>query len=59
MKLVDIRKKGLCVLIFKGFLYFSVEFGLDGGFVYVIEDEVLFFLYFGKEIIGGMFDFEL
>lgn len=58
VKLVDTRKKGLRVSIPKGLPYFSVEFGLDGGFAHVIEDEALFPLYFGKEIIGGMLDLE-
>ena len=31
-----------------GFPYFSVDFGLDGGFAHVIEDEQLFPHYFGK-----------
>lgn len=47
------------MVIFKGLLYFCVEFGLDGGFVYVIEEEDLFLYYFGKEIVGGMLDLEL
>lgn len=58
MKLVDTRKKGLRASVPKGLPYFSVEFGLDGGFAHVIEDETLFPLYFGKEIIGGMLDLE-
>lgn len=32
---------------------------MDGGFVYVIEEEELFLYYFGKEIFGGMLDLEL
>lgn len=58
VKLVDTRKKGLRASVPKGLPYFSVEFGLDGGFAHVIEDETLFPLYFGKEIIGGMLDLE-
>ncbi|XP_028519021.1 CWF19-like protein 2 [Exaiptasia diaphana] len=57
-KLVDTSKKGLLGSIPKGLPYFSVEFGLDGGFAHVIEEEHLFPHYFGKEIIGGMLDLE-
>lgn len=32
----------------KGFPYFSVNFGLDGGFAHAIEDEKKFSFYFGK-----------
>ena len=32
----------------KGLAYFAVEFGLDGGFAHVIEDDDRFPHYFGK-----------
>ena len=32
----------------KGFPYFSVDFGLQGGFAHVIEDEKDFPFYFGR-----------
>lgn len=32
----------------KGLPYFAVEFGLDGGFAHVIEEEQNFHHYFGK-----------
>ncbi|XP_031549332.1 CWF19-like protein 2 isoform X2 [Actinia tenebrosa] len=57
-KLVDTKEKGLRGSIPKGLPYFSVEFGLDGGYAHVIEDEHAFPHYFGKEIIGGMLDLE-
>ena len=57
-KLIDTRKKGLRASVPKGLPYFSVEFGLDGGFAHVIEEEELFPHYFGKEILGGMLDLE-
>lgn len=41
----------------KGLPYFAVEFGSDGGFGHIIEDES-FPHYFGKEIVGGMLDLE-
>ncbi|KAB0351138.1 hypothetical protein FD754_015995 [Muntiacus muntjak] len=42
----------------RGLPYFSVNFGLQGGFAHVIEDQHKFPHYFGKEIIGGMLDIE-
>ncbi|XP_072040204.1 CWF19-like protein 2 isoform X2 [Amphiura filiformis] len=57
-KLIDTRNKGLRKSVPTGFPYFSVDFGLDGGFAHIIEDEQLFPHYFGKEIIGGMMDVE-
>ncbi|XP_072170792.1 CWF19-like protein 2 [Diadema setosum] len=57
-KLVDTRKKGIRSSIPRGFPYFSVDFGLDGGFAHVIEDEQTFPHYFGKEVIGGLLDVE-
>lgn len=57
-KLVDTRGKEVQKCIPKGLPYFSVDFGLDGGFAHVVEDEALFPTYFGREIIGGMLDVE-
>ncbi|XP_038055483.1 CWF19-like protein 2 [Patiria miniata] len=57
-KLVDTRKKDIRKSVPQGFPYFSVDFGLDGGFAHVIEDDKVFPHYFGKEIIGGMIDLE-
>ncbi|XP_064636752.1 CWF19-like protein 2 [Lineus longissimus] len=57
-KLVDIRQKDIRRSVPKGFPYFSVDFGLQGGFAHVIENEKIFPKYFGKEIIGGMLDLE-
>lgn len=54
--LVDTRTKGLRKSIPKGFPYFSVSFGTDGGFAHVIEDENIFPQYFGPEIIGNIVD---
>jgi len=39
-----------------GLPYFAVDFGLDGGFAHVIENESMFPAYFGREIVGGMID---
>ncbi|XP_070554137.1 CWF19-like protein 2 isoform X2 [Ptychodera flava] len=57
-KLVDTRQKDIRRSIPKGLPYFSVEFGLGGGFAHVIEDNQTFPHYFGKEVIGGMLDLE-
>lgn len=58
-KVVDISAKlGLSSAVPKGLPYFAVEFGGDGGFAHVIEEEESFAHYFGKEIIGGMLDLE-
>jgi len=57
-KLVDISKKDIRHSIPKGFPYFAVDFGLQGGFATVIEDEQTFPSYFGTEIVGGMIDAE-
>ncbi len=46
-KLIDTRAKGLRRCVPKGFAYFNVAFGLDGGFAHVIEDEELFPRHFG------------
>lgn len=43
----------ICVIfqIPKGFPYFAVDFGMQGGFAHVIEDERQFPKYFGKVCI--------
>jgi hypothetical protein len=53
-KVIDTRVKGLRRSVPKGFPYFSVEFGMDGGFAHVVEDETQFPRYFGQEIIGSI-----
>ncbi|OWF52178.1 CWF19-like protein 2 [Mizuhopecten yessoensis] len=57
-KVVDLSQKSIRRAVPKGFPFFSVDFGLQGGFAHVIEDEQVFPRYFGKEIIGGMLDVE-
>ncbi|KAF6332848.1 CWF19 like cell cycle control factor 2 [Rhinolophus ferrumequinum] len=57
-KLIDLSSKDIRKSVPKGLPYFSVDFGLQGGFAHVIEDEHKFPRYFGKEIIGGMLDLE-
>ncbi|XP_002131055.2 CWF19-like protein 2 [Ciona intestinalis] len=57
-KLIDTRGKSVRDKIPAGLPYFAVEFGLDGGFGHVVEDEINFPFYFGREILGGMLDAE-
>ncbi|XP_059680868.1 CWF19-like protein 2 [Gavia stellata] len=57
-KLIDLSSKDVRKAVPKGLPYFSVDFGLQGGFAHVIEDQHKFPHYFGKEIIGGMLDLE-
>ncbi|KAI8788497.1 CWF19 protein 2 [Biomphalaria glabrata] len=57
-KLHSLKGKDVRRVIPKGFPYFSVDFGLEGGFATVIEDEIKFPAYFGREIVGGMIDAE-
>ncbi|KAM9319812.1 CWF19-like protein 2 [Gastrophryne carolinensis] len=57
-KLVDLSTKDIRRSVPKGLPYFSVDFGLQGGYAHVIEDQNKFPHYFGKEIIGGMLDLE-
>ena len=51
-QVIDTREKGLRRSVPKGFPYFSVSFGMGGGFAHVIEDEAQFPRHFGAEIIG-------
>ncbi|KAI3929799.1 hypothetical protein MKX01_025967 [Papaver californicum] len=53
-KLIDTSKKGLRGSIPKDFPYFHVEFGLDKGFVHVIDDESQFKSNIGINVIRGM-----
>ena len=57
-KLIDTRgcRDGVRGKVPAGLPYFAVDFGLDGGFAHVIENESLFPPYFGREIVGGMID---
>lgn len=57
-KLIDTSKKGLRQSIPIGLPYFSVDFGLDGGYAHVIEDLDKFPVHFGREIVGGLLDIE-
>ncbi|NWW41452.1 C19L2 protein, partial [Panurus biarmicus] len=47
-KLIDLSSKDIRKSVPKGLPYFSVDFGLQGGFAHVIEDQHNFPHYFGK-----------
>ncbi|NWS45843.1 C19L2 protein, partial [Probosciger aterrimus] len=47
-KLIDLSSKDIWKSVPKGLPYFSVDFGLQGGFAHVIEDQCSFPHYFGK-----------
>ncbi|XP_059123244.1 CWF19-like protein 2 [Peromyscus eremicus] len=57
-KLIDLSSKDIRKSVPRGLPYFAVDFGLQGGFAHVIENQHKFPHYFGKEIIGGMLDLE-
>ncbi|XP_028321192.1 CWF19-like protein 2 [Gouania willdenowi] len=57
-KVVDLSSKDIRQAIPRGLPYFAVDFGLQGGFAHVIENEQKFPHYFGKEVVGGMMDLE-
>uniref|UniRef100_A0A8C8S9B9 CWF19-like protein 2 n=1 Tax=Pelusios castaneus TaxID=367368 RepID=A0A8C8S9B9_9SAUR len=47
-KLIDLSSKDVRKSVPRGLPYFSVDFGLQGGFAHVIEDQFKFPHYFGK-----------
>jgi len=47
-KIIDTTGRGVKRSIPEGFPYFNVEFGIDGGYAHVIEDERKFPHYFGR-----------
>ncbi|RDX63717.1 CWF19-like protein 2, partial [Mucuna pruriens] len=53
-KLIDTSQKGLRNSIPKDFPYFHVEFGINKGFVHVIDDEKQFKSSLGLNVIRGM-----
>ncbi|KAI9526305.1 hypothetical protein NQZ68_040556 [Dissostichus eleginoides] len=57
-KVVDLSSKDIRHAVPRGLPYFAVDFGLQGGFAHVIENEHKFPHYFGKEVVGGMMDLE-
>ncbi|CAL9683876.1 unnamed protein product [Knipowitschia caucasica] len=57
-KVVDLSSKDIRQAVPRGLPYFAVDFGMQGGFAHVIENEQKFPHYFGKEVVGGMMDLE-
>ncbi|XP_061923232.1 CWF19-like protein 2 [Entelurus aequoreus] len=57
-KVVDLSSKDVRRAVPRGLPYFAVDFGLQGGFAHVIENQQKFPHYFGKEVVGGMMDLE-
>ncbi|XP_015511849.1 CWF19-like protein 2 [Neodiprion lecontei] len=57
-KVIDLSTKNVRRSIPKGLPYFAVDFGMEGGFAHVIEDENMFPKNFAQEIIGGMLDLD-
>ncbi|CAI5693907.1 unnamed protein product [Oreochromis niloticus] len=57
-KVVDLSSKSIRQAVPRSLPYFAVDFGLQGGFAHVIENEQKFPHYFGKEVVGGMLDLE-
>ncbi|XP_035535998.1 CWF19-like protein 2 [Morone saxatilis] len=57
-KIVDLSSKDIRQAVPRALPYFAVDFGLQGGFAHVIENEQKFPHYFGKEVVGGMMDLE-
>ena len=53
-KIIETTGRGLKKSIPAGFPYFFVEFNMEGGYVHVVEDEIKFTRYFGREVIAGM-----
>ncbi len=57
-KLIDTKMKGVRGSLPVGLPYFFVEFGVDGGFAHIVENQDSFPSYFAKEVVGGMLDLE-
>jgi len=57
-KVVDLSSKDIRRAVPKSLPYFAVDFGMQGGYAHVIEDEKLFPYNFAEEIIGGMLDLD-
>jgi diadenosine tetraphosphate (Ap4A) HIT family hydrolase len=58
-KLIDTKARGgLRRSVPKDFPYFAVEFGAQGGFAHVIEDEKKFPRTFGRDILSGILELE-
>ncbi|CAI6349414.1 unnamed protein product [Macrosiphum euphorbiae] len=58
VKVVDLSSKDVRRAVPKSLPYFAVDFGMQGGYAHVIEDEKIFPNNFAEEIIGGMMDLD-
>lgn len=57
-RLIDTRTRGLRSSVPKNFPYFHVEFGMNGGYAHVIDDESKFKADFGRVVLEGMLEIE-
>lgn len=57
-RLIDTRIKGLRSSVPINFPYFHVEFGMNGGYAHVIDDESKFKPDFGRAVLEGMLEIE-
>uniref|UniRef100_A0A0N4ZKC2 CwfJ_C_2 domain-containing protein n=1 Tax=Parastrongyloides trichosuri TaxID=131310 RepID=A0A0N4ZKC2_PARTI len=60
-KIIDLSKEGkgnVQNIVPKGFSYFRIDFGLQNGFVHVIDNEEKFSTSFAHEILCGMLDLD-
>jgi len=56
-RVIDTRDKGgIAKCVPDQFAYFHAEFGPNGGFAHVVEDEATWSKHFGMEVLGGMMD---
>lgn len=56
--IINLKDKCIRNTIPKNMPYFTVDFGLDGGYAHIIENDDSFPDYFAKEIIGGILDLD-
>ncbi|XP_012277476.1 CWF19-like protein 2 [Orussus abietinus] len=57
-KVIDLSQHDVRRAVPKALPYFSVNFGIQGGFAHIIEDDKLFPRNFAQEIIGGMLELD-
>ncbi|GBP41803.1 CWF19-like protein 2 homolog [Eumeta japonica] len=57
-KVVELKGKNIRKGIPKGLPYFWIDFAMEPGFAHVIEDQHLFPMTFGEEVIGGILDLD-
>eukprot|EP01117_Protostelium_nocturnum_P019949 TRINITY_DN8777_c0_g1_i1.p1 TRINITY_DN8777_c0_g1~~TRINITY_DN8777_c0_g1_i1.p1 ORF type:complete len:658 (-),score=305.69 TRINITY_DN8777_c0_g1_i1:138-2111(-) len=57
-KMINTTGKTIRRSVPPNFPYFSVEFGENGGYAHIIEDEIKFSRTLGREVIAGMLDLD-